>query len=378
MTRYSAIISFVLLIILFGCSGQSNSEETNGLLELDLSSIERITNDDLVIVDLVPLETRNENLMGQDVRIRSTKDYLFVFDEGVQDGVHQFSKDGKYIGRRALVGEGPDRLPRLNDFFPNGDGTLDVLVSIGDKSKVFKVYEDNTIRQKFEIDYTASSFSKLNESEYMFGGGYNLPTVTHRVVRSDSIGSILGQYQANTYTNKMLPMTERNFFRSDAILNFVETFNDTIYMYSGQDLTGKIRVDFGDYAIPSRFWELNLLEGGFELLQTNGFAAYHDVFENKDIILISIHIQKPSGASKELIFLDKKSGSTKKLEINRQDDDLFHHPFGVEDEHALFFTYQSQLKKEHGQNLSEGLRNLIPDQEFDYPVLIKVKLNANE
>ena len=39
----------------------------------------------------------------------------------------------------------------------------------------------------------------------------------------------------------------------------------------------------------------------------------------------------------------------------------------------LFLTYQSEIKKENGLELSPALLTKIPDADYDYPVLMKVK-----
>lgn len=370
------VIAFVCLF--FACTKQKSDTLDPSILQVDLDEIPRIQKSELEIMDFIPMETTSENLMGTDLRIRSSNDYYFVFDEAVQDCVHQFLRNGKYLGRRAIVGEGPNTINRLVDFFVSADGTLEVLNSNGDQAEIYRIVIDNSIEPILKVDYIPSSFTKLSSGEYLFYGSYNFPFVSHRLIRTDSTGALLERYLSNEYTNEMLPMSERNFFESISGLRIIETFNKVGYQFSENELESVISVDFGNYSIPSKFWELNLLEGGFELLQENGFANLNGLFESEDIVLISVHIQKPAGIFKDLVFYDKKSRTLQILETSLSDDYLFHYPYGVDAGQALFVTYQSEIKKEFGENLSAELSAKIPDGEYDYPVLMKVKIRTDE
>jgi hypothetical protein len=365
-----------LFILIVACSQKPTTEKLEGISELKLTEIKRLPKEQLSVFDLIPLETTSENLMGLDLRIRTSSEYFFVFDEAIQDCVHQFEKDGRYLGRRAIVGEGPNTLLRLNDFYVSEDGNLEVLNSLGDQAEVFQVGVDNSIRSIFKVDYIPSSFTKLATGDYLLYGGYNLPFVSHRLIRTDSTGLVQEKYLENNYSNKMLPMTERNFFEGNSHLKIIETFNKQGYQFGGSELKPEVTMDFGRYSIPAKFWEMDLLEGGFELIEENGFANLDGYFESEDLTLLSVHIQKPEGIFKNLLFVDKNSGEKRILETSLSGDYLFHYPFGVEENHILFLSYQSVLKKEFGENLSQDLLAKIPDQEYDYPVLMKVKISS--
>jgi hypothetical protein len=365
-----------LFILIVACSQKPTTEKLEGISELKLTEIKRLPKEQLSVFDLIPLETTSENLMGLDLRIRTSSEYFFVFDEAIQDCVHQFEKDGRYLGRRAIVGEGPNTLLRLNDFYVSEDGNLEVLNSLGDQAEVFQIGVDNSIRSIFKVDYIPSSFTKLATGDYLLYGGYNLPFVSHRLIRTDSTGLVQEKYLENNYSNKMLPMTERNFFEGNSHLKIIETFNKQGYQFGGSELKPEVTMDFGRYSIPAKFWEMDLLEGGFELIEENGFANLDGYFESEDLTLLSVHIQKPEGIFKNLLFVDKNSGEKRILETSLSGDYLFHYPFGVEENHILFLSYQSVLKKEFGENLSQDLLAKIPDQEYDYPVLMKVKISS--
>jgi hypothetical protein len=372
------LVKVLVLSVVFmaqSCSDKLSDQEIDGVLYLELGEIESIAKEDLTIVDVVPLETVNENLMGQDLRIRFSKDRIFVFDESIQDAIHVFDRNGKFMGTRVVVGEGPNTVNRLIDFYVSYSGELEILNPIGGKAQIFEVNEDKSLNHRFTVEYSCSSFTKLPNGEYLFYGSYNLPYVSHRMIRTDSAGVVLERYLENDYTNQMLPMTERNFFDSNSNLYLAETFNNVGYQFIENQLKSIIQVDFGNYAIPARFWELNLMEGGFDLLQQNGFANLNGFFKNDENSLVGIHVQKPTGISKNIIFINEKSGEQRLLETKLLDDYLFHYPIGVEENEFLFLTYRSTLLEDYGNLLSDKIKSKVPEKEFDYPVILKVQVN---
>jgi hypothetical protein len=120
---------------------------------------------------------------------------------------------------------------------------------------------------------------------------------------------------------------------------------------------------------------LDLLEGGFDLLQQNGFANLNGYFKNELISLISIHVQKQTGISKSLIFINEKSGEKRLLETRLLDDYLFYYPIGVEGNQFLFLTYRSTLLEDYGNLPSDNIRSKVPEKEYDYPVILKMQAN---
>jgi hypothetical protein len=77
-----------------------------------------------------------------------------------------------------------------------------------------------------------------------------------------------------------------------------------------------------------------------------------------------------------MIIQNKQSGEKHRLDTSLADDYLFHYPFGVSEDQILFYTYRSVINKEFGENLSSDLMNKIPVGDFDYPVLMKVKIKV--
>ena len=99
MKNLVRILVLLVLVVFNSCKDKLSDQKSEDVLYLDLDEIESISKDDLTLVDVVPLETVNENLMGQDLRIRFSGDRIFVFDESIQNAINVFDKNGKFMGQ---------------------------------------------------------------------------------------------------------------------------------------------------------------------------------------------------------------------------------------------------------------------------------------
>jgi hypothetical protein len=116
----------------------------------------------------------------------------------------------------------------------------------------------------------------------------------------------------------------------------------------------------------------------FGKMNETGFANLHGIFEDAQLILLSVHLQKPEGIFKELVFIDKSTDKVQKLSTNLNDDMLYHYPIGIEDGEVMFLTYRSVILDGLPQSNLEKIQKEIPEQDFDYPVILKTKIQFDE
>src|SRR5690606_23089683 len=83
----------------------------------------------------------------------------------------------------------------------------------------------------------------------------------------------------NDYHNQMLPMEEINFSKEGDQLFFKEAFNPVIYRIEEDTIVPTYRFDHGSYAIPAKFWEVDIMQG-FEMINQSGFADVYRHWES--------------------------------------------------------------------------------------------------
>ncbi|TDK50089.1 6-bladed beta-propeller [Algoriphagus formosus] len=172
-------------------------------------------------------------------------------------------------------------------------------------------------------------------------------------------------------------MTERNFFKNGNDLHIIESFQPYVYNFHNDTLEKVIEMDFGRYAIPGYFWEEDIMES-FGKMSETGFANLHGVFEDAELMLISIHLQKPECVFKELVFIDKSSDQVRKLSTTLKDDILYHYPIGIENGEVMFLTYRSVILTGLPKDQLDSIQSEIPEKDFDYPVILKTKIQFDE
>lgn len=362
--------SFIFLLAFYSCKTDSEKITDGGLLQIKLDESELLNTEKFEVLDFIPLETNQYNLMGLDLRVRQSDTEYYVMDIGTRDAVHQFSSEGSYMGAAVTVGEGPGQLLGLQDFQVDSQGNLLVLSSLGDQSKIIKIESSGELTTVFETDYLAGSFTIPSSGDFLLAGGYNLPFVSDRVVLTDSYGTIQSAFLPNDYKNEMLPMGERNFYESGNDLLYTEIFNNRIYNYSEGGLNPILQIDMGKYSLPDDFWEVDLMEG-FSRLQENGFATFKAAFEDDSHYLVNIHIQGKAGSFKKLLLINKENGSSSYWDGTSSEEELYSDPIAMENGEIVFLAYHSVLKKKLGENLPANLE----EKSYDYPVLLTTKIN---
>ncbi|MBN7810327.1 6-bladed beta-propeller [Algoriphagus sp. H41] len=367
-------VFFALSILCLACHNPREREGLKSVLEVRVKDAGQLERSNIEIVDLLALETNSQNLMGNDLRVRWNSIGYYVMDIATRDAVHLFRKNGKYQGEAVTVGEGPNQVRGLQDFQPGLGGELKILSTLGDESNLLVVSDSGTVQKRFSPQYLASSFTVLEGGDYLFYGGYNMPFVKNRMIKTDSAGNQLASFLPNDYTNEMLPMTERNFFEYGQGTLVTEVFNHQIYEFSDDRLSPKVKIDFGKYAIPKEFWELDLMQG-FELLQENGFATFQSVFRNEKHYVAKIHLQSKNGSEKKVLLVNMQDGRSAFFDTVGYEEGLFDSPIGFENDYLLFLTYHSVIKKKSKEQIPDTLMEKMGEQEFDYPVLIKTKVS---
>lgn len=112
----------VFSIMLSSCAKKNNeyiqSESIYYIFDLDKTPIE----DTILLSSFVnsiipiPLETKEDNLMGFVSSLQTTDLYIFVSDNSASNGLFMFAKDGTFIKKIGRFGQGPGEYLAIHDF----------------------------------------------------------------------------------------------------------------------------------------------------------------------------------------------------------------------------------------------------------------------
>jgi hypothetical protein len=356
------LIGGFFLVCMYSC--QKPETTTGGIIHLELSDIPE-SNSFYEASRMVPLETTADNLLGEYLIVKTQGNYIFVFDENVRDGIHRFDSEGKYHGKTVEVGEGPGMVRNILDFVPTDTG-LEVLVGMGEFSKIIVFDQDFQLDKEVGLDYLGSSFEKFPSGGYVISGSYNLPLVAHRLVSLDAAGQRLQEFLPNDYSNQMMPMQERNFHKADGKVFFHEVFNPIAYEVREDSLEAKFQFDFGRYSIPTKFWEVDIMQG-FEMINQNGFATVYSYWENDSKAFFEIYVQADGTTNNQIVWDKKNKKATQRI-TSKEQDPTFYNPIGMMDGSLVFLAQAAYVLDNEAGISVEGIN------KDDNPVLLFVDL----
>lgn len=370
--KKNSLITLILFSVIGGLFYSCGNDATKtGVWILELRDIQE-ADATYTIRQIVPLETREDNLLGEYLKVKFLDNYLFIYDENARNAIHHFDIKGKYRGMVVEVGEGPGMVDNIQDFVPTRAG-MEVLVGMGDFSKILVFDNNDVLYKEIELDYQGSSFEKLSNGNYAVSGSYNKPFVENRVALIDPEGKVLNEFLPNDYTNQMLPMSERNFHKEEGKIYFHEVFNPIAYEIKEDSLEARFQFDFGKYAIPEKFWEMEIMQG-FEMINKKGYATIYSFWENETAAFFEIYVQQGKEIDNHQVVWDKNSQSATKRTFSKTKESPFYHPIGLVDRQLVFISqaaYILDVASDLPLLKTEGIN------KDDNPVLVFSPLNHN-
>ncbi|MEX2513986.1 MAG: 6-bladed beta-propeller [Cyclobacteriaceae bacterium] len=357
------LVNAIVILLMASCKNEINN--TGDLPLLELENLELISTP-YSIVRVIPLETKENNLLGDYLTVKFSETTFFIFDENARDAIHTFNLSGGYQGRAAETGEGPGKLASINDFIPSTDG-LDILSVQGDQAELIRLDNNGEIRGKVDLDYFGTSFEKLPGNQYVASGSYNLPIVENRLAIIDGQGKTVKAFLPNIH--EILPMQEKNFYTANETVFFHEIYNNTTYKVREDSLAPQYQFDFGKYSIPERFFEMDWM-AGFEMLNQQGFAAISQYWENEKKAFFGVDVQVNGERKNHQVILDKRNGQAGKRITSASELTAFYYPVGLMDDFLVFIAQAPDFLKIDADQLPD---NGLVIKEEDNPVLLFVE-----
>jgi hypothetical protein len=322
------------------------------------------------IYTLIPLETTQNNFLSNNLTVKTTEDFIFVFDEKIRDGIHKFDQKGRYLSKIISVGDGPEQVNSIADFTIS-EKNIEILSGKGSYSEIiyFSIVDEKIVN-KLKLEIIGFSFEKIGETYYLYSS-YNFPFAEYRVSKIDLQGNIISGFLKNDYSGKMMPVIERNFFTNNGSTFLTESFSNKIYELTEDAFKTKYILDFGNHNTPKEFFENDMMMA-FEKLNNNGFYSIRNHFETSDHAFTNLVFQKENTYEQYQIFFDKKSNEIFKNKLDGPWIELLQYPIGITDTNLLIFSIPPQVLLQNVEILNLKLNSGI--EIDDNPVLAYLKL----
>lgn len=203
-----------------------------------------------------------------------------------------FNGHGHPLFKIDNVGKGPGEYVAIGDIILD-DSILELFDS--KQRKIIQYDENGRYLNEWRCGIDAYSFVKLNSDLYAFyvgAGGYYNKTNKKLLVFSKKRGKVIdGFIETPDYEMEYMHFADLiNFQQYKDDVNFLYSFNDTIYAISGDGISPKYFIDFGKYRLPNRYLEgkYNGIEAFFsDCLKSGSAFKLMGFFESDEYIISS-------------------------------------------------------------------------------------------
>ena len=253
----SYCITCILCLSLLGCSSKDG-----GVREIRLSgnTVETLGLEEWFdVADTVQIAAE-EFVLGRISKVIADGEDFYVWDN---QGVHRFTRAGKYLNSIGVKGRGPREYLEIADL-----SVRDGLVAILDGSRKVLLFnrEGRFIRQA-ELSFFAASCHLLKD-RLLLHSAYQEPTEKfHAYSLPDLVETAAFQeIQQEELTWRHFKGQHNFFLTRDSVLLFHEPLNRKVLSISGDECRPFLAFDFFGKNGPSSFWEKR-------------FASVKDVFD---------------------------------------------------------------------------------------------------
>lgn len=304
-------------------------EESKYFKLIDVSNKEQVTLKGSKVIDscwYVPLETKEECLIGNIDKIVIEDDKIFILDKSNSKDLFIFSLKGTFITRLSKKGRGPGEYNFIRDFTIDSENKH-LIIHDDSMAKLFYYdFQGNHIKTK-KTSFRFFNFHHFNNSIYYFLGA------------SDNKHSIeLERYQIALEKNNELQSLYIPRLKNDLSFGLGDQFH-----YSGKHLSFTIPViDTNIYSVIddkiSIAYKINFGDKAINAFIIKKLPEFQDPIKaSKDlnfIYFIGVHFETKT----KLYFNYFEGGTFKDVIYNKTTDNfMVSKKFNSDDPHSLFF-----------------------------------------
>lgn len=283
------LIALTSILIIAGCSEKKSDSR---IIEFkDTSSSDLFFTEIVEEIELIPLETYPECIIGQSTELVVLDDSYFVVDKMTNQKVFRFDREGKYLNTIGRLGRGEGEYIGFNDFKIKDNRAI-----IQSSYETMLLFYDLTGEyiDKQSFDFDSMQFQPLDEG-YLFYTGYGMGDDVPRLIYVDKSGNHIESYLLET--PKVIHMGELYpvFSLHGSSIFIRETYNRELYKFdeNSKSLASEYEFNLGKYAISDEFFKFSDSFKAMEFLFEREFAIINRFIENEKYSLCEVIINNP-------------------------------------------------------------------------------------
>ncbi|MBO7463607.1 MAG: 6-bladed beta-propeller [Bacteroidales bacterium] len=248
------ILFLILILFLIGCtsSEKKNTQPDDGAIVIDVNSAlkgeARYIEDMVESVEVIPLETTEESIVGDVSNCLVTDNYIFINDlYEHRGGLAMFDRHGKFI-KRFRCGNGPEEIISAFNIFYSNDA-----IYVGSVKMLYKISLDGKFLGSKENEFVPS-ITKIPDGFLMIQSETMNDDGQFKVIKTDTNLVKISEHCLDS--NPFLSNTGIDCF--DGVNSLIYRFADNnIYTFSDDGIKVKYRLSYPDfeYQIPYAEYE---------------------------------------------------------------------------------------------------------------------------
>jgi len=349
-------------------------------------------------VDIIPLETNPECLIGGITKLIAATDSYYVLD-GVNNIVAKFDQKGKLITKIGAPGNGPGEYLKIEDFIVDKDSQTIKLYDIRGRKMIIYSF-DGTYVKEFRLNSFLKSIAQAENGFYwgFIGNITNSSEVEGnkrgelKFVKFDEKGKIVDKIFGTEHSRIHLPFFEHMSLQQDGSVSFVEPLCSQIFKMNNNEIFPHYSIKLNSYSVPddirnilnqSRTPETAKQKSTFSDANSDYILGFIQFYENNSWIILQYSLKYRF----QFAFYHKPTGrlfESSGLPSSKANANLFLTPSYIDDEFVYSsssaFYLHERYKKEQNDNEVEKERisswnNLLKKIGIDdNPVIFKYKL----
>ncbi len=273
-------------------------------------------------VQYIPLETNNQNIIGNVTKIILSSNYIHIYDSQTNN-VYQFDYKGKFVRKIGTTGNGPNEYVRISTFSVNPKtGNIAIYCEI--KQSIIEFTSEGLPISDRKLGFVCSDFIYYEDGYMFYGGRFPNQNIfkdifpeQYRLVNIGADNEIVEKYLPTTYNEELLRTaitSERNclYYTHDNELRLLEKSNGLVYDVNN-NMKSIYVVDFYKYTIPvSFFYDSDIGEKDIQCIEKSDCCYLSSFFETDNYIYLSYVVNGYNKMISQCMYL---KGNAKSVNI---------------------------------------------------------------
>jgi len=353
----------MLLIIAGGicaCNGASKTEGTE-VVSYEKNSNNLFTSDWIQQIEITPLETTDESLLGDMPRLLPPGKEGFYIPDYDRQKLYIFNLQGKLAQTIGRIGNGPEEYTQLFDVHTSKNG-IELHARISGSPSKFRYTHDGAFVETQAFPLRCRRLIQWRDHEWAYMN-YNNQYGPDRLLKLNAAGEKVAGFLPSDA--KIIPMGAEAFTRYEDRL-FVWEFDNKVYEITENDVVIRYQFDFGTLGIPASYFEYADSEEAINALSQNPFTIIVDFHENDFCAFARfvVHRGQRGGGGYEVLAIKhkkKQAWAWYTIPMEGSLSTLFMSHATLNDEAVIYFLARP-----------ESLQNLSPEEKakFSQPEIL--------